>query len=402
MNCANHPERERVAFCQNCGKPLCSECTRVVGSAVFCEPCLAARLAGAPPYASTSDHINSVVDGVIPPPHAPGAPSPGLATLLGFIPGVGAMYNGQYAKGIVHLIVFAILISLTNDVSGLFGLFIAGWIIYQAIDANHTARARLAGTPLPNPFGLNDLGERLGFGKAWPTAAPYTPSATPHTPSDPATTPPPKYPPYTPSAASWGAPPETYSTYGAPPMSANPPYSTPYPTGDPNLTNPNFMPRHRFPAGAVWLIGLGSFFLLTNTGLFHGFRIHHFLPFLLIGIGVWLFVRCMTNSGGSLSDDGTPMYRYRVLRALRSSLWVTLVGVLFLLQEFHIMSWSRSWPLFIIASGVMIFLQRFAYDRAAYHSYAYPPPAGPVAPTPPTSTSIVPATHSDSPDQERN
>ena len=29
----------------------------------------------------------------------PGA-SPGLAFLLGFIPGVGAIYNGQYVKGI--------------------------------------------------------------------------------------------------------------------------------------------------------------------------------------------------------------------------------------------------------------------------------------------------------------
>ena len=47
MNCANHPDRERIAFCQNCGKPLCQECARTVGSAVFCEPCLAARLAEA-------------------------------------------------------------------------------------------------------------------------------------------------------------------------------------------------------------------------------------------------------------------------------------------------------------------------------------------------------------------
>jgi Domain of unknown function (DUF5668) len=187
-------------------------------------------------------------------------------------------------------------------------------------------------------------------------------------------------------------------------MPPHSPYATPYPTGDPNNPNPNFVPRHRFPAGAVWLIGLGSFFLLANTGLFRGFRIHHFMPFLLIGVGVWLFMRSMTNSGPSLTDDGTPMYRFRLLRALRGSLWVTLVGVLFLLQEFHIMSWSRSWPLFIIASGVMIFLQRFAYDRAAYHAYTYPPPASPAASA---STSIVPMTHNDNPgrtpnDQDRN
>ena len=44
MNCANHPDRERAAFCQNCGKPLCTECVRNVGTSVFCEPCLAARV----------------------------------------------------------------------------------------------------------------------------------------------------------------------------------------------------------------------------------------------------------------------------------------------------------------------------------------------------------------------
>src|SRR5271170_7101771 len=190
MTCSNHPDRENVAFCQNCGKPLCQECTRVVGSAVFCEPCLAARLAGAPPpagtYTAPDPNAAYAAPGNIPP--IPGEPNPGLATLLGFIPGVGAMYNGQYAKGIVHLIVFAILVSLASDVNGIFGLFIAGWIIYQAIDANHTARARLAGTPLPNPFGLNDLGERLGFGKSWPAAAPYNPG-------DPNTPPTGTYPP---------------------------------------------------------------------------------------------------------------------------------------------------------------------------------------------------------------
>src|SRR5258707_4253597 len=182
MNCANHPERERVAFCQNCGKPLCQECARTVGSAVFCEPCLATRLAGAPPsssgysYDPSSAHVNYVVDGVAPPPRVPGATSPALATILGFIPGVGAMYNGQYAKGIVHLVVFAILVSLAND-NGIFGLFIAGWVCYQVIEAHHTAKARRDGTPLPNPFGLNDLSERLGFGKAWPSPGPATPHA---------------------------------------------------------------------------------------------------------------------------------------------------------------------------------------------------------------------------------
>src|ERR1700736_1830704 len=117
MNCANHAERERVAFCQNCGKPLCQECTRIIGSAVFCEPCLAARLAGAgapaPGGGSYTGHANGLnpsIDSMIPPPPPSGEPNPILATILGLIPGVGAMYNGQYVKGVVHLIVFAVLV----------------------------------------------------------------------------------------------------------------------------------------------------------------------------------------------------------------------------------------------------------------------------------------------------
>src|ERR1700744_6533934 len=180
MNCANHPDRERTAFCQNCGKPLCPESPRPVGSAVFCDPCLAARLAGTTPPAggsySATDSSANYTGAPIPPPPLPGEPNPGLAALLGFIPGVGAMYNGQYAKGVVHLVVFAILVSLANE-NGIFGLFIAGWVCYPGIEAHHTAKARRDGTPLPNPFGLNDLGERLGFGKAWPGAQPGTPGA---------------------------------------------------------------------------------------------------------------------------------------------------------------------------------------------------------------------------------
>jgi hypothetical protein len=402
MNCANHPERERVAFCQNCGKPLCQECARTVGSAVFCEPCLATRLAGAPPsssgysYDPSSAHVNYVVDGVAPPPRVPGATSPALATILGFIPGVGAMYNGQYAKGIVHLVVFAILVSLANDVNGIFGLFVAGWIVYQAIDANHTARARLAGTPLPNPFGLNDLGERLGFGRAWPGAAQFNPETDPNAPQSAAqSTPPPPaggFPPYTPPAANWGAPAEGYS-YTVPPVPPVPPYGgAPFPPNEPNGdSNANLELRNRFPVGALWLIGLGVFFLIGNSGIFHAFSFRYFTPFLLIGVGVWLFVRKMTETGGSLSDDGTPMYRIRVFRALRGSVWVILVGVIFLLATFDILSWGHSWPLFIIVAGLMTLLERAAYSYAAPAGYPYPPPHPPENQPPATTTSIVPS-----------
>ncbi len=431
MNCANHPDRERSAFCQNCGKPLCIDCSRVVGQAVFCEPCLAARLAGtgafpgggaasagAPPRPGAASNVFS---GTIPPPSAPGEPNPGLAALLGFIPGVGAFYNGQYAKGVVHLIVFAVLISLA-DQHGIFGLFIAGWVFYQVIEAHHTARARRDGTPLPNPFGLNDLSERLGFGRSWPsTGAPGASGfGTPAGGGQGAYVPPAsnayaagtgqaQYGP-TAGASNWGSPEEAYASPSQPPFSAEPPYaaagSQAYPgnpqyAAAPPYTGP-FAPDsltppatgRGLPTGAFVLIGLGAFFLLANTGRFGGLAIQWFVPFVLVGIGIWIFVRRMTNTGLSLSDDGSAAYRFRLYTALRGALWPILVGLLFFLDLTRILPWGRSWPLFIVVAGVTALLKRGAYAGMPIAPFPVTPtvPMGaPVTPAqPPVGTSIVP------------
>ncbi|QHS52219.1 hypothetical protein GWR55_11105 [Edaphobacter sp. 12200R-103] len=377
MNCANHPERERIAFCQNCGKPLCQECARVVGSAVFCEPCLEARISGSStnPYAGAVPPVPPA--SAVPPPVSNGEPNPGLAALLGFIPGVGAMYNGQYSKGIVHLIVFAVLVSLADE-HGIFGLFVTGWIFYQVFEAYQTAKARRDETPLPNPFGLNDLGDRLGFGRNWtaapPAGAPVVPPVYPAPEAAAQSTayqPPVAGPP--PAGTGWGNPAENF--VGSP---YNPPYiPTPYPPSVPGFDASGSYPRNRFPTGAIWLIGLGAIFLFGNMGIFHGFPVHRLFPFFLIGLGVWLFVHRMTATGATLADDGTAFYRIRLLAALRGSIWVVLVGIMFLLSSFHILSWGSSWPLFIIVAGVMILAEKTIYNPADA------PPAYPVPPVPP-------------------
>src|SRR5713101_2724385 len=133
MNCANHPDIQSVAFCRTCGKPLCANCTRSVHGVIYCESCLAARLEGVQPP--------------VPPPAA------------GFFPfGVGAVYCGQYAKGLAHLVIFTLLVlgasSGSEAMGTVFGLAIAGFYFYQIIDAVRTARAIQLGQPPPDPFGL--------------------------------------------------------------------------------------------------------------------------------------------------------------------------------------------------------------------------------------------------------
>src|SRR5579863_6272157 len=150
MDCVNHSGVTATAFCQNCGKALCPNCVRQgAGGQVLCEPCYGAWQAVPNPFTV---------------PVTPGGvPNPGAAAVLGLIPGVGAMYNGQFFKGLIHVVIFAVLISITEHYP-IFGLFIAAWILYQSFEAFHTAKARRDGTPLPDPLGLNEVGNWLNLG----------------------------------------------------------------------------------------------------------------------------------------------------------------------------------------------------------------------------------------------
>jgi hypothetical protein len=99
--------------------------------------------------------------------------SPGLAFLLGLIPGVGAIYNGQYVKGLVHVIILGVLISIVNsgDASGgmepLFGMMIGVWVFYMAFEAYHTAKKRQMGQTVDEFSSLVSL---HGRGSHFPVA----------------------------------------------------------------------------------------------------------------------------------------------------------------------------------------------------------------------------------------
>ena len=104
MNCANHPQTPAVAYCRTCGKPLCNQCTRQVMGVIYCENCLAERVTGTAPPPSQFQPAPGY-QGPVQPVSA--GPNPALAGVLGAIPfGVGAVYNGQYAKGLAHLLIF--------------------------------------------------------------------------------------------------------------------------------------------------------------------------------------------------------------------------------------------------------------------------------------------------------
>ncbi len=163
--CANHTTTPAVAFCRSCGKPLCESCKRDVRGIIYCEECLAAMIPDLGAPTGTAAGTTYAIPPVPPPAAAVSSPpSVGLATFLGFIPGVGAMYNGQFAKGFVHLLIFVTVIRLT-EIVGELGILVPAFILYMVIDANRTAKARLTGEPLPDLIGINSLvGEQQASG----------------------------------------------------------------------------------------------------------------------------------------------------------------------------------------------------------------------------------------------
>lgn len=165
MNCYLHTDTPALAFCRACGRALCANCQRPAGGTVFCaehlpaaaqpNPSEASAAGGANPYAQPNPAVTPVQT------------SPGLAFLLGLIPGVGAIYNGQYMKGLVHAVLFGFFMSFANAAEHTAGepvlaLLVAAFYFYMPFEAYHTARRRQLGIPVEEWSSLMSQGRFNG------------------------------------------------------------------------------------------------------------------------------------------------------------------------------------------------------------------------------------------------
>ncbi len=419
-----------VAFCQQCGRGLTRGGVRTVGTSVFCELCAAtphgfpstesAPGATAAGYSPVRGPVQaSAAAGPATPRLLSGEPNPLLAGFLGFIPGVGAMYNGQYPKGVIHLVIFVVLTSLADNLNWVLWWFVWGWIFYQAFEAYHTAQARRDGLPLPDPFGWNDLGDRLGFGRtrppvssparsaSWANAAPSpaaqaanpaaqasfqaAQAASPAAQADNQTAPypaPPVWPSNaaeTPSpgtdafatATSWTAPTSAgFSNPGTEPL-----YSPTY-TGVPASTGPPLVApvtsTPRFPAGAAWLIGLGVLFLIGNLAPAWRIDARWLVPALLAMVAFWTGgrkVQATLKWNRGTAAGGNPLW----LEGLLGPVILLTVAVLLALQNASVVPLRHSWPAILIVWGALLLIGRARLAGA-------PPIADAASPAPDASS----------------
>src|SRR5215475_13406770 len=181
MKCAVHPEVDATGFCRNCGKALCSTCARPVRDVLYCENCLAAGMGMAvpqpqspmsDPYSAPNYQTNFVPPATAVPPANPGRPSGAIAFMLGLFPGLGAVYNAEYNKALIHLVVFtAILLGLVEAANAddfsvgpvlVLSLMLAGFVFYMAFDAMRVAQAKVNGETVNDP--LNEFSKKLPIG----------------------------------------------------------------------------------------------------------------------------------------------------------------------------------------------------------------------------------------------
>jgi TM2 domain-containing membrane protein YozV len=167
MKCAVHSDVDATGYCRNCGKPLCALCVRPVRDVLYCEDCLATGMGIPAPGASLAPGTTAPTPEPVARPAGLG-PNPVLAFFLGCLPGLGAFYNEQYGKGIIHLAIFLLLFIVGVDGSLSGGAEAALWIclsalwVYMPVDAYRTAKAKAAGLPLHDPLESFSKGRPVG------------------------------------------------------------------------------------------------------------------------------------------------------------------------------------------------------------------------------------------------
>lgn len=149
-----------TAFCVTCGRSIAGGEIFNLRGTTYCENCLSDAVS----HRGPSSRKASI-----------GGGSPGAAFALGLIPGVGAIYNAEFVKAAIHILIFGFLISLADAVGGpgeaLFGLMTFGFYAYMPFEAYYTAKKRklqAEGIVLETPIdGLHEQLNRIENKELW-------------------------------------------------------------------------------------------------------------------------------------------------------------------------------------------------------------------------------------------
>ncbi len=126
MYCSYHTASIARVQCSSCARPLCVACDHRVKGYVYCQDCIVLGVEGlSRSYSSGRTRGRAR-----------------LAAFFALLPGMGAVYNRQNLKGVVHFVTIVGLFQLTalRVASGFFVLSGLAFYLYSIVDAYRTAR----------------------------------------------------------------------------------------------------------------------------------------------------------------------------------------------------------------------------------------------------------------------
>ncbi len=140
MNCIYHTRNPATVQCSRCARALCPACDHRIRGFPYCQDCI---VAGVESLQQPSTRAASAAGAIA----VQRRTSPLVAALLSIVPGLGAAYNGQTSKAIVHFTIFASFFQMATVTDGVafFILGALGMWLYAMVDAYRTAQLMRAG-----------------------------------------------------------------------------------------------------------------------------------------------------------------------------------------------------------------------------------------------------------------
>lgn len=145
MNCVFHPNNAASTRCSACERALCPACDHRIKGTPCCQDCIVAGVEALRRNADAGRHIF----------HQTGSQeekSPLIALLLGLVPGVGAAYNGQNIKALMHFLAVAGLWVLADIFGNPLAIALClggvGFYFYSVYDAFQSAQRLQRGEDL--------------------------------------------------------------------------------------------------------------------------------------------------------------------------------------------------------------------------------------------------------------
>ncbi len=128
MYCAYHPNNPARVQCRSCSRSLCAACDHRIKGSAYCQDCIVLGIENLSRNYYRAGQSKGRAR---------------LAALCALLPGMGAVFNRQNIKAVVHFVTIMGIFQLTR-IDGLEGVFVLGGIafyLYTIIDAYRTAQS---------------------------------------------------------------------------------------------------------------------------------------------------------------------------------------------------------------------------------------------------------------------